>query len=223
VNGWAHFLALFPEILAALLRGAVATLAITLGGLSVGVVWGLAIAFLRRSRNRVVTALGGIYVEVFRCVPVLVQLFIIYFGLGQIGLRLQPLTAAILGFGLNGAAYLAEVYRSGIEAVPAGQAEAAAAIGMTHRQAMLWIVLPQALKIALPPIGNYGIGLLKDSSIAVAVAAPEMTYAANALINETYLSTQIYLLLAVIYIAMSLPLSHLVRRLERRFRRGQPA
>jgi ABC-type amino acid transport system permease subunit len=148
------------------------------------------------------------------------MLFVIYFGLGQIGLRLSPLPAAIIGFGLNGAAYLAEIYRSGIEAVPRGQSEAGSAIGMTKHQTMVWIILPQAIRVSLPPIGNYGVGLLKDSSIAVAIAAPEITFDATNLINQTYLSTQIYLLMALLYIGMSLPLSHLVRRLERRSRRG---
>ena len=221
MSAWARFFALLPDIVAALLKGAVATIEITFGGLVIAVVLGLAIAFLRRSRRRAPALLGSAYVELFRCVPVLTQLFIIYFGLGQIGLRLPPLAAAIVGFGLNGAAYLAEVYRSGIDAVAAGQSEAAAAIGMTRRQIMWWIVLPQALRICLPPIGNYGIGLLKDSSIAVAVAAPEITFAATSLINQTYLSAQIYLLMALIYIAMSLPLSYLVRRLEVHMRRGR--
>lgn len=212
---------MLPDIVAVLLRAAVTTIEITLGGLAVALVLGLLVALLRRSHVRTVALLGGIYVEVFRCVPVLVQLFIIYFGLGELGFRLAPLTAAILGFGLNGAAYLAEIYRSGIEAVHKGQFEAAAAIGMTRGQAMWWIVLPQAIRIALPPIGNYGVGLLKDSSIAVAVAAPEITFAATNLINETYLSTQIYLVMALIYISMSLPLSYAVRSLEARTSRGR--
>jgi len=221
VRDWHRFFAMLPDIVAVLLRAAVTTIEITLGGLAVALVLGLLIALLRRSHVRIVAVLGGIYVEVFRCVPVLVQLFIIYFGLGELGLRLAPLTAAILGFGLNGAAYLAEIYRSGIEAVHKGQFEAAAAIGMTRGQAMWWIVLPQAVRIALPPIGNYGVGLLKDSSIAVAVAAPEITFAATNLINETYLSTQIYLVMALIYISMSLPLSYAVRSLEARTSRGR--
>ena len=108
MSAWARFFALLPDIVVALLKGAVATIEITLGGLVIAVVLGLAIAFLRRSRQRAPALLGGAYVELFRCVPVLTQLFIIYFGLGQIGLRLPPLAAAIVGFGLNGAAYLAK-------------------------------------------------------------------------------------------------------------------
>jgi polar amino acid transport system permease protein/cystine transport system permease protein len=223
VSNWERAFRLFPSFVPILLRAAVTTIEITLGGLCVALVLGLAITFVRRSRHRAVAAMGHVYVEIFRCVPVLTQLFIIYFGLGELGLRLRPLPAAIIGFGLNGAAYMAEIYRSGIEAVPRGQFEAAAAIGMTRAQAMWWIVLPQAIRTSLPPIGNYGVGLLKDSSIAVAIAAPEITFAATNLINETYLSTQIYLLMALIYIAMSLPLSHLVQVLERRSARGRTA
>jgi His/Glu/Gln/Arg/opine family amino acid ABC transporter permease subunit len=220
MTAWRHFFAILPECLLILLRAAVTTIEITLGGLLVALVLGLAIALLRRSSSRGIAVIAAAYVEVFRCVPVLTQLFVIYFGLGQIGFRISPLPAAIVGFGLNGAAYLAEIYRSGIESVPRGQAEAGSAIGMTKRQAMIWVILPQAIRISLPPIGNYGVGLLKDSSIAVAIAAPEITFAATNLINQTYLSTQIYLLMALLYIAMSLPLSHLVRSLERRSSRG---
>jgi His/Glu/Gln/Arg/opine family amino acid ABC transporter permease subunit len=220
VTGWRHFFAILPDCILVLLGGAVTTIEITLGGLLVALILGLVIALLRRSSFRGIAALAAAYVEIFRCVPVLTQLFVIYFGLGQIGLRLSPLPAAILGFGLNGAAYLAEIYRSGIESVPRGQSEAGSAIGMTKHQTMVWIILPQAIRVSLPPIGNYGVGLLKDSSIAVAIAAPEITFDATNLINQTYLSTQIYLLMALLYIGMSLPLSHLVRRLERRSRRG---
>jgi His/Glu/Gln/Arg/opine family amino acid ABC transporter permease subunit len=220
MNAWRHFFTILPDCLLILLRAAVTTIEITLGGLLVALVLGLLIALLRRSSSHSVTIAAAAYVEIFRCVPVLTQLFVIYFGLGQIGFRISPLPAAIVGFGLNGAAYLAEIYRSGIESVPRGQTEAGSAIGMTKHQTMIWVILPQAIRISLPPIGNYGVGLLKDSSIAVAIAAPEITFAATNLINQTYLSTQIYLLMALLYIAMSLPLSHLVRRLEKRSSRG---
>jgi His/Glu/Gln/Arg/opine family amino acid ABC transporter permease subunit len=216
VTAWARAGVLFPSILEALLRAAVTTVEITAGALLMALVVGLAIALMRRSRSPLLTFAAKSYVEVFRCIPVLTQLFIIYFGLGQFGLRLTPLTAAVVGFGLNGSAMLAEIYRSGIDAVHRGQSEAALAIGMTRRQAMWWIVLPQAIPTCLPPIGNYGIGLLKDSSIAMAIAAPEITFAATAIINQTYLSTQVYLIMTVIYLAMSLPLSQAVRHLERR-------
>ncbi|HEX4765192.1 MAG TPA: amino acid ABC transporter permease [Lichenihabitans sp.] len=221
MTAWARALPLIPSILAALLKAAVTTLEITAGALAIALILGLVVAFMRRSRSALAVLAAETYVQVFRCIPVLTQLFIIYFGLGEFGLRLSPLTAAIIGFGLNGTAYLAEIYRSGIDAVHKGQAEAALAIGMTRPQAMWWIVLPQAIRTSLPPIGNYGIGLLKDSSIAMAIAAPEITFQATAIINQTYLSTQVYLIMTAIYLAMSLPLSHAVRLLEARTGRGR--
>jgi polar amino acid transport system permease protein/cystine transport system permease protein len=164
-----------------------------------------------------------VYVEVFRSVPVLTQLFVIYFGLGAIGIRLSPIPAAIVGFGINGGAYLTEVFRAGIEAVDRGQTEAALSIGMTKLKTLCYIILPQAIRIVLPPIANFAIGLLKDTSLASAVAAPELSFNAHRLVDETFLSTQIYLLVAVFYLAMSLPLSMVSRRLERRAGRGQRA
>ena len=104
-----------------------------------------------------------------------------------------------------------------------GQAEAAYSIGMTRLQALRIIIMPQALRVILPPLGNFAIGLLKDTSIASSVAAPELTFRARMLVDQTYLSTQIYLMVAVLYLMMSLPLSHLVNRLERRRARERPA
>jgi polar amino acid transport system permease protein/cystine transport system permease protein len=132
-----------------------------------------------------------------------------------VGIRLSPIPAAILGFGINGGAYLSEVFRAGIQAVDRGQTEAALSIGMTKLMTLRSIILPQATRIVLPPIANFAIGLLKDTSLASAVAAPELSFNAHRLVDETFLSTQIYLLVAAFYLAMSLPLSMIVRRLER--------
>jgi polar amino acid transport system permease protein/cystine transport system permease protein len=164
--------------------------------------------------------LAGLYVEVFRGVPVLTQLFVIYFGLASIGIKLEPVPAAIIGFGINGGAYLTEVFRAGIESIHRGQLEAAFTIGMTRLMGLRFIVLPQAIRVVLPPLGNFAVGLLKDTALASAVAAPELTFRGRMLIDQTYLSTQIYLLVAVIYLAMSLPLARLVRRLETHMGRG---
>jgi His/Glu/Gln/Arg/opine family amino acid ABC transporter permease subunit len=180
-------------------------------------------AVLRTSRFRLLRAVGTVYVDVFRSVPVLTQLFIIYFGLAELGVKLAPIPAAIIGFGINGGAYLTEVFRAGIEAIHRGQTEAALSIGMTRMQALRIIILPQALRVILPPLGNFAIGLLKDTSVASSVAAPELTFRAHMLVDQTYLSTQIYLMVAALYLAMSLPLSHLVRRLESRTARERPA
>lgn len=126
----------------------------------------------------------------------LTQLFVIYFGLAAIGIRLSPIPAAIAGCGLNGGAYLTEVFRGGLEAVGRGQVEAAQALGLGRLR--------------------FAIGLLRDTSLASAVAAPELSFNARMLVDRTFLSTQIYALVAFLYLAMSLPLALLGRRLERR-------
>lgn len=220
---WARFAQNFPEIIDPLLLGVEMTVIVTLGGFAVAVLLGMAGAVLRNARAAPLRALGTLYVDIFRAVPVLTQLFIIYFGLAEIGVKLDPIPSAIIGFGINGGAYLTEVFRAGIETVHRGQTEAALAIGMRRSQALRIIVLPQAMRIVLPPLGNYAIGLLKDTSVASAVAAPELTFRAHILVDQTYLSTQIYLTVAALYLAISLPLAHLVRRLERQLARSRTA
>jgi polar amino acid transport system permease protein/cystine transport system permease protein len=216
---WVRALDLLPFLAKALFVGAVTTLEITAGALVVAIILGLIAAALRTFPARFGRAVGATYVEVFRSVPVLTQLFIIYFGLAQLGFRLEPLTAAIAGFGINGGAYLTEVFRAGIEAIPRGQTEAAASLGLSRLTILRLVIMPQAIRIVLPPLGNFAVGLLKDTALASAVAAPEITFRARSLVDQTYLSTQIYLLLALFYLAMSLPLSFAVRRMERRMGR----
>lgn len=218
---WDRFAAQFPYIINTLLLGVEMTIIVTLGGFCVAVVLGLLGAVLRTARLMALRALGTLYVDVFRAVPVLTQLFIIYFGLAELGVKLNPIPAAIVGFGINGGAYLTEVFRAGIEAIHGGQNEAALAIGMTRAQALRIIILPQAMRVVLPPLGNFAIGLLKDTSVASSVAAPELSFRAHMLVDQTYLSTQIYLTVAVLYLAMSLPLARLVHKLERRMARGR--
>ena len=221
--GWARFLDRFPEILQLLLTGAAMTVVVTAGAFVASILLGLVFAGFRTSDSWLLRGLALLYVEVFRSVPVLTQLFIIYFGLATLGIRLSPVPAAVVGFGLNGGAYLTEVFRSGIEAINRGQTEAALAIGMTRLMALRVIVLPQAVKVVVPALANFAIGLLKDTSLASAVAAPELSFNANMLVKETYLSTQIYVLVAFLYLGMSLPMSALSRALERRYARGSRA
>lgn len=220
-GGWARAYDHLPYFLSFLLSGAIMTVIVTAGGFIAAIIFGIIFAGLKTSNARMARSFAFLYVEVFRAVPVLTQLFIIYFGLATIGIKLSPIPAAILGFGLNGGAYLTEVFRAGIEAVDRGQTEAALSIGMTRLMALRYIVLPQATRVVLPPIANFAIGLLKDTSLASAVAAPELSFNAHMLVNETFLSTQIYVIVALFYLAMSLPLASVSRRLERRAKRGQ--
>ncbi|HET6346509.1 MAG TPA: amino acid ABC transporter permease, partial [Myxococcota bacterium] len=126
-----------------------------------------------------------------------------------------------IGFGLNGAAYMAEIFRAGIASIHAGQMEAALTVGMTPLAAMRWVVLPQALRVVLPPLANFGIALLKDTSVASIISAPELMLRARYLASSSFLPMEVFLLAAAIYLAMSLPVAFLTRRLEARFAQGQ--
>ena len=216
MNAWITVAGLLPV----LLRAAVVTLEITAGGFLLAVLIGLVFALLQALRIRPLQIVIGIYVDVFRAIPVLTQLFIIYFGLTEIGIRLDPLPAAIVGFGVNGGAYLTEVFRAGIQSIHQGQMEAAQMLGMTRLAALRIVILPQAMRVVLPPLGNFVIGLLKDTALASAVAAPELMFQARTLVDKTFLASQIFTTTAVIYLAMSLPLGYVTRRLEALVSRG---
>jgi His/Glu/Gln/Arg/opine family amino acid ABC transporter permease subunit len=178
-------------------------------------------AILKTSRVRVVRILVDVYIEIFRDVPALTLLFILYFGFAYMGLRIQPVPAAIIGLGFIGGAILTEVFRSGFEALHHGQREAALAVGMTPMMAMRYVILPQAVRITLPPVGNYAIGLLKDTAIVSAIAAPEIMFWARNLVTSTFQTTLIYALAAILYFCMSFPLAQVVNRLEERRRSWQ--
>jgi His/Glu/Gln/Arg/opine family amino acid ABC transporter permease subunit len=209
------------DLLPVLLIGAVTTVEITAGGFVLATLIGLLLAVLQRLNWQPLRVVIAIYVDMFRAVPVLTQLFIIYFGLTEIGIRLDPLPSAIVGFGINGGAYLTEVFRAGIESIHQGQMEAAQMLGMTRLAALRIVILPQAVRVVLPPLGNFVIGLLKDTALASAVAAPELMFRARTLVDKTFLATQIFMTAGAIYLAMSLPLGYMTRRAETRLARGR--
>lgn len=202
----------------ALIEASYMTVGLTIGAMLVAVVLGLAIALARLWCGRVVNGVLLACVELFRNTPVLVQLFILYFGLAQIGIDMSPVMAAIVGLGLNGAALLSEVFLSSIKSIDAGQNEAGLAIGFIPMRTMQYIILPQAFRTALPSLGNYVIALMKDTSLASAVAAPELAFRARMLVSETYLSTQIYLTVALIYFLLSFPVARGVSHMERKMK-----
>ncbi|NIR32055.1 MAG: amino acid ABC transporter permease [Gammaproteobacteria bacterium] len=200
---------------AVLLRGAVMSVQITVGALLVAIVLGLILAVIKASPIRTTRALTDAYIELFRGIPPLTQLFIIYFGLTYAGIQFDSVTAAIIGLGMNGGAVLAEVFRSGIAALHHGQREAALAVGMTPIAAMRHIILPQALRITLPSLANYALNLLKETSIVAAIAAPEIMFYARQLTTKTFETAMIYLLVAILYFCLCFPLARLSDRLER--------
>ena len=209
------------EWLPPLLRASQITLKVAVLSILLALVAGLPLALLKVSRLPLLRPAAIVYIEAVRGTPALTQLYIVYFGLAGIGLALDNLTAAVLALGFNGAAYMAEIYRAGLESVHHGQREAALSLGMTPLGALRYIVLPQAWRVVVPPGANLGIAILKDTSLASAIATPELMARAYDLVGQTWRPMHIYLLVAVIYAAMCLPLGRLARRLERAARRSE--
>jgi His/Glu/Gln/Arg/opine family amino acid ABC transporter permease subunit len=182
----------------------------------VATVAGLVIALMRISRSRLLRTIAIGYIEFFRGVPVLVILFWVYFGLADTGvefLTLSSFTAGVLGLGIHGGAFMAEVFRSGIEALHKGQREAALSLGMTPARAMRFIILPQAFRIVLPPLANYAVGLLKETSLCSVIAAPELLLRAKVEASGTFMPMHAFV---VFYYVMSFPMMRFVERLEAR-------
>lgn len=204
-----------------LLLGAVTTVEITFTSLVAAIVIGLGLALLKLTRFRPLHWLIDAYVELFRNTPVLVQLFLIYFGLAYVGVKVSALPAAIIGLSLNGGAILTEVFRAGLAAIHHGQREAALAVGMTPWASLRYIILPQTWRITLPPLGNYAIALLKDTAVVSAIAAPEIMFYARNLVTSTFETTLIYILAAALYFCLSFPLARLVDHFERQQRAWQ--
>jgi His/Glu/Gln/Arg/opine family amino acid ABC transporter permease subunit len=201
--------------LTTLLGGWPETVTVALGALIFALVFGLLVALMRISRWRALRYPAVAYLEIFRGTPALVQLFVIYFGLPDIGFEPSPFQAAIVGLGLNGAAYLSEVYRAGIESIHRGQMEAALSLGMTPARALQYIVLPQAIRTMLPPITNFAIILLKDTALVFAIGVVEIMALARNLVTETLQSAAVYLIAGGIYLCVTIPMARLAAGLER--------
>ena len=207
-------LALAQDWAPQLLVAAGQTLRMTVFAYLLDLVAGLLVAFGEMSRHRWLARTCRVYIEFIRGTPTLTQLFLIYFGLASVGIVIPGFQAAVTALGLHYAAYMAEIYRSGIGAVDRGQTEAALAVGMTRGEAMRFIILPQAIRIILPPMANCAISLLKDTSVASLIAAPELMMRADDITSEYYMPMQVYLITGVMYFVMAFPLSLGVRWLE---------
>ena len=202
-----------------LLIGAGVTIQITVLSTAIGFVIGLIVGVARISNLRVLRMLAEVYVEFFRGTPLLVQIFLFYFALPVItGQRIDPFIAAISACGINSGAYVAEIFRAGIQSVDDGQMEAGRSLGMTWLQTMRYIIVPQAFKRVIPPLGNEFIAMLKDSSLVSVIGFEELTRRGQLIIAKTYGSFEIWLSVAVIYLAMTLTISRFVAYLERRYR-----
>jgi polar amino acid transport system permease protein len=195
-----------------------ATLTITFSAFVIGAILGLPLAALRRSRFMVLRAVARAYVELVRSVPPLVWLFLIFFGLPQVGVSLVPLTAAILTFSLIAAAYMSEIYRGGLAALGRGQWEASSAVGLSPLDTARFILGPQVFRVVGPTMATYGIGLLKDSALASTIGVVEITFRAGAEAQRTGSGLTVFLTAGIFYLLLSLPLALASRRVDSRLR-----
>ncbi len=202
-----------------LLLGAGVTIQITALSVSFGLLIGMFVGIARLSKVKLVKFLATVYVDFIRGTPLLVQIFLIYFALPMIiGQRIDPFIAAITACSVNSGAYVAEIFRAGIQSIDKGQMEAGRSLGMTWAQTMRFIILPQAFKRIIPPLGNEFIAMLKDSSLVSVIGFEELTRRGQLIIARTYGSFEIWLTVAFIYLVMTLTISRLVDYLERRYK-----
>jgi cystine transport system permease protein len=199
--------------------GLIFTIPLTLLSFMFGLAVGLLAALIRLFLPGPLAAIVRFYVWIIRGTPLLVQLFLIFYGLPSVGIILDAFTAALIGFTLNIGAYTSEILRAVISSVPKGQWEAAYSIGMSWRQAMQRTILPQAARVAVPPLSNTFISLVKDTSLAAAITVPELFQAAQRIVATSYEPLILYIEAALIYLALSSVLSSLQARLEIRLNR----
>ena len=213
-----HILDWLPEFAVAALR----TLELMVLAFLLASAIGMVIALARISRPRLLRRFAVGYIECIRGIPVLVILFWVYFGLPEFGswLAFSSFTAAVIGLGIHGGAFLAEIFRSGIEALHGGQKEAALSLGMTPAKAMRYIIIPQAMRVVLPPIANFAVGLLKETALCSIIAAPELMLRAKDLASSSFLPMHAFVLVAVFYYVLSFPMMRFAERLEVRMARG---
>ena len=207
-----------------LMEGTKYTILVSLVSLVVGFVLGLLICLMKMSNFKVLKLLSSAYVQILRGTPLFVQVFIIYFGLPQLGIDfpdIGPISskfiAGAFALSINSSAYIAEIFRSGIQSVDKGQMEAGRSLGLTWGQTMRYIIMPQAFKAIIPPLGNEFIAMLKDSSLVSVIGFEELTRRGQLIIAKTYASFEIWGTVAVIYLIMTVTISQLVGYLERKY------
>lgn len=212
---WLHY---YPE----LWRGVLRTVAYTLGSFAGAVALGLILALMRRSRSRIARTVSTIYIEALRNTPLLTEIFVVYFGLGSIGLKLSVFASGTISLLAFYAAYLAEIFRGALAAVPPGQMEAGQALGLSEMATLRKIVLPQAARVALPGTATMFVDCLKSTSLLVTIAAAELMTVGQLIAAATFRAMEVYLVIGAIYFLLAFPLSRLLMVLERKIERGDP-
>jgi len=207
------------EWLPSLWAGLQLTVFLTFASMALALVIGLFLALAQLdTRKKYFSWPARAFVELIRGTPLLLQLFYIYYVFPFFGLRLDPIVAGVIGLGINTGAYLSEVFRSGIDAVDKGQWEAADALGMPTSLTLRHVILPQAFRIVIPPVGNYFISLFKDTALVSTISVSELLFSGQLLAAQTFRYIEIYSIIFVIYLAISYPASLGVRSIERRLR-----
>lgn len=203
-----------------MLAGAWTTLWLSCASMAMGVVLGFGAALMKMARNPVLRGVGAFYVWLWRATPLLIQLVIIYTGLPQLGIRLGVIESALLGFALNEGAYFAETVRAGITSVGSGQIDAARALGLGAFSTMRLVILPQAARVVIPPLGNQFNGMLKTSSLASVISMEELLRHAQQLAQIEFRVLEVYLVAALYYIALTTAWGEVQKRIERHYGRA---
>jgi len=200
--------------------GILVTFQVTIGSILLAIMFGLIAGLGRISTNRFINGAASLYVEIIRGIPLLVQLFYIYYALGRF-IKIPDMLSAIIAMAFCYGAYMAEIFRAGIQSIPKGQMEAALSLGMSRSQAMRQVILPQAFKVVLPPIGNEFIALLKDSSLVSILAVSDLLRRGREYASETFNYFETYTVIALIYLIMTLFFSKLISIMEERLNEGR--
>jgi polar amino acid transport system permease protein len=200
------------------INGAKFTVFLAFFSVLIGVMLGIILALMRLSKKKVLNLISTAYIEFIRGTPVLVQLYIVFYGLPHVGINLPDFVAGILALSVNSGAYVAEIIRAGIQAVDKGQMEAARSIGMTQGMAMRYIIIPQAIKNILPALGNEFIVVIKESSIASIIGIHELMYNADTVRGNTFQPFEPLIVAAIIYFILTFTLSKIVASFERRMK-----
>lgn len=200
-----------------LMEGAAMTVALAIGALLGATLGGGVVAFLRMSRYAPLRHVGTGFVEIMRNTPILVQIFVLYFGLPTLGVHMSAFTSAVLAMSLQNSAYIGEIYRAGLESIHPRQREAALALGMMPGLALRVILLPQALRRVLPPLGNQLIIIVKDTSVASTIAVAELTQASKLLLDRSAAPYETFATVALIYLAISAGVAGLLKLAEWRY------
>ena len=222
MNGFfSVFYQYWPEWGPRLAEAAIVTAKLSSAGFAIALILGALLVAMIRSGHPALRITANVFIQFVRTVPLLALLLALYFALPSLGITLPGFWAGIVGLGLHGAAYVAEILRGGLQSIHRGQREAALAVGLSPLQVFMQVVFPQALRVMLPPLLNTYVALLKDSSLCALIATDELMLTARAMSSEFFLPLHIFLLVGAFYFAIAFPLSMVSRALEKRLSRGR--